>query len=138
MRLTTTATLGIAAVAVIGGCGVGNGQGDEKDAVRGSLSDLQELSRAGDAQTICRESFAPQLTRTIVAKSKSHSCVTVVRRELATPNETINVKGVQITGATNAMATVTEQTGKSSTLSLVKQGGKWRVRSITPPLTNQR
>jgi DNA-binding helix-hairpin-helix protein with protein kinase domain len=144
MRHIAKPVLLLAALAAIAGCGGssgggGSGQGGQGDevAIRGVMLNLQRYARAGNASAICTQIFAPQLSKSISATASSHSCVTEVKRQVATPQETITVKSVQISGPTNATTVVTEQNGRTSTLYMVKQGGKWRVRSIVPPLTQR-
>ena len=116
------------------GCGGDAQQADQTQsdqaAVRRVLSDLQAASRAGDGKRICEEIFTPKLAKSVSTSSVSGSCATEVRQKLFSPSSRITVKDVTISEPSDATATVAEANGNVSTVSLVKQGGRWRIRGV--------
>ena len=105
---------------------------DEENAVRFVLADLQAASRDGDGERICNEIFTPTLADSVTAASKTGSCAKEVEQELFTPQARIVVEDVEITAPGEAIATVTEQNGNTSEVSLLEQGGEWRVNGVQP------
>jgi hypothetical protein len=109
----------------------GSGQ-DEDAAVRAVIANLQQAARQGDGNRICTEIFTAKLADSVTASSKGGSCAKEVKSKLFSPKTTLTVETVDVTGPTDAKATVKENTGKTSNIFLVKQGGEWRVRSVLP------
>jgi hypothetical protein len=137
--LSTTRNLlaTLAAVVFIVGCGGSGPEGTEPDvtqenAVRFLLADLQAASRDGDGDRICNEIFTPALADSVTSASKTGSCAREVEQELFTPQTRIVVQDVEIESPTEATATVTEQNGNTSEVSLVEQSGEWRVNGVEP------
>ena len=129
----------IAVLAALAACGGGADQGgkaqqdkDDENAVRFVLSDLQAASRDGDADRICNRIFTAKLADSVTSAADSGSCAKEVKEKLFSPNERIVVEDVRVSDPANATATVTEQNGNRSKVSLVKQGGEWRIRSVQP------
>jgi hypothetical protein len=119
-----------------GGCGGGNASGDrqatdEKEVTR-VMSDLQTASRAGDGQRICGQIFTPKLANSVTKASKSGNCATEVKKKLFSPRVKITVEHVDVQNPANATATVKEAKGNRSSVFLVKQSGRWRIRSVQP------
>jgi len=118
------------------GCGRDSKQSDEKQrdqvAVRRVLSDLQAASRAGNGRRICDDIFTSKLAESISGSAPSGSCAKEVRDKLFSPRARITVKDISVSDPGNATATVTEANGNTSTVSLVKQGGRWRIRGVKP------
>jgi len=103
----------------------------DEGAILGTVDALQSASRRGDGAAICRELFTPRLARSIAAAAK-HSCAAEVRRTLFSPDTSISVqRDVRVTGA-RATAVIREQNGNVSTLSLRRDGGRWRIDAVTP------
>ena len=129
----------VAAAMVFGGCG-GDGGGDgptaaektaaDQDAVRQVLSDLQTASRAGDGDRICTQIFTPKLANSVTTSAKSGSCAKEVKAKLFSAKAALAVQNVDVTDPANATATVKEAIGNTSTVFLVKQSGRWRIRSV--------
>jgi hypothetical protein len=127
--------------AVLAGCG-GSETTQEptptQDAVQTSERDilntvdrLQEAGRRGDGVAICREVFTARLARSI-ARAAGRPCAPTVRRTLFSPDTSISVqRDVRVTGQ-RATAVIREQNGHVSTLVLRREGGRWRIDSITP------
>lgn len=130
-----TAVAALVLVAALAGCG-GDSASDEKEsdekAVRQVLTDLQNASRSGDGKRICTQIFTPKLADSVTQSASSGSCATEVKRKLFSPETKIAVEGVTVPDAANATATVKEQNGNRSTVFLVKQSGRWRVRAVQP------
>lgn len=135
-RLTVVcgAVLGLA----VGGCG---GDDDKKDsdstqtqetAVRTVLADLQQASVAGDGKRICTQIFTPKLADSVTKSAKSGSCAKEVRQKLFSPTTKLTVQNVNVTDPVNATATITEANGNVSNVFLVRQSGRWRIRSVQP------
>ena len=143
------ATKGLAAVAAVAvaaamaGCG-GGASSDQKTttgaaqvpkaaenaAVTQVLADLQSASRAGQGRLICTQIFTPKLANSVTAAAASGSCAKEVKKKLFSRKAQIVVQNVAVPNAANATATVKEANGNVSTVFLVKQSGRWRIRSI--------
>lgn len=138
---------GLAALAVLtaalAGCGSGS-NADKKPAVAPAntaadstavkqvMSDLQTASRAGDGKRICTQVFTPKLTNSVTMSAKSGSCAKEVKKKLFSPKALITVQNIDVPNAANATATIKEANGNISTVFLVKQSGRWRIRSVQP------
>jgi hypothetical protein len=134
-RGSVVALLGVLGALAVGGCGGSdddaNAQraGDETS-VRRVLSDLQAAAVAGDGKQICAEIFTPKLATSVTTSATSGSCAKEVRRNLFSPTTKLTVQTVTVADAANATAKVKEASGKASTVYLVRQSGRWRIRSI--------
>jgi hypothetical protein len=147
MRDTRARMSGLAAAAVVAaalaGCG-GGSSGDQKPAgdtsskvdngaaVKQVISDLQAASRAGDGQRICTQIFTPKLADSVTTSARSGSCAKEVKKKLFSPKSLITLQNVDVPNAANATATIKEANGNTSTVFLVKQSGRWRIRSVQP------
>lgn len=123
------AVMAVAVVATRGNSG--NGSSD-RDAVEQVMTDLQTASREGDGQRICDQIFTPKLSNSVTKSSTSGSCATEVKAKLFSPDAQIEVQNIAVPDEANATATVKEANGNTSTVFLVKQSGRWRIRSVTP------
>lgn len=129
----------LALIALVG-CGGTSGEGDssegqggdEESSVRFVVADLQAASRDGDGDRICNQIFTPKLADSVTSASKSGSCAKEVKENLFDPRERLVVEDVEVVDPTTATAIVKESNGKTSKVSLVKQGGEWRIRSVAP------
>ena len=124
---------------LLGGCG-----GDEpaasdasaskvtvdRAAVRQVMSDLQTASRAGDGKRICTQIFTPKLADSVTTSAASGSCAREVRHKLFSRRAGLAVQSIIVSDPANATATVKEASGNTSTVFLVKQSGRWRIRSV--------
>jgi hypothetical protein len=129
----------ITAAAMLSGCGGGDAPAGKtavnptaaaQVAVRQVLADLQTASRVGDGKRICGQIFTPKLADSVTKSAKSGSCATEVKAKLFSKNADIAVENVDVSNAVNASATITETSGNTSTVFLVKQSGRWRIRSV--------
>ena len=149
MRGTRPGRIGLAAIAVttaavaLAGCGGDSGAkktpaGDaatktaDNTAVKQVMADLQTASRAGDGKRICTQIFTPKLANSVTTSAKSGSCAKEVKKKLFSPEAEIAVQNVDVPHPSNATATIKEANGNTSTVFLVKQSGRWRIRGVGP------
>jgi Domain of unknown function (DUF4878) len=123
----------VVAVVLVGrGSGSDGNAASDQDAVRQVMTDLQTASRDGDGERICNQIFTPKLSNAITKSSASGSCAAEVKANLFSPKTTIEIENVEVPDESNATVTVKETNGNTSTVFLVKQSGRWRIRSVTP------
>jgi hypothetical protein len=103
----------------------------DRTAIRAVMSDLQASTAASDGKHICQQIFTPKLTASVKRSAKGGNCSHEVQRSLS-PTSKLAVTAVSLTDAANGTATITESSGAVSRVFLVKQGGRWRIRSIQP------
>ena len=130
----------LAALAValpLAGCGGGGGDNEGKNAKNFSgeqkqvaqvIDDLVAASRDGDATKICTEIFTPSLAKVVGARSKT-TCKAAVQKQLVNPKEDITITALTVK-TPNGLATVREQNGNATRLTLLKESGKWRINGI--------
>jgi hypothetical protein len=140
-RLTQLAALA-ALTAALAGCGGASGGGGAKPAsaattkatedtaVKQVMADLQTASRAGDGRRICTQIFTPKLANAVTTAAKSGSCAKEVKKKLFSRKAEIAVQNVDVPNTANASAVIKEANGNTSTVFLVKQSGRWRIRSV--------
>ncbi|MGH2941962.1 MAG: hypothetical protein ACRDLN_04220 [Solirubrobacteraceae bacterium] len=136
-RGSLVALLAICGALAVGGCGDSDDDTTGRPAavetsVRAVLSDLQAAAVAGDGKRICTEIFTPKLAKSVTTSAKSGSCAEEVRRNLFSPTTRLTVQGVTVADDANANAKVKEASGAVSTVFLVRQSGRWRIRSVQP------
>jgi hypothetical protein len=135
-----TSTAAVAATVALSGCGGGSSgdkpagdtssKSDDSTAVKQVMSDLQEASRTGDGKRICAQIFTPKLADSVTQSAASGSCAKEVKKKLFSPEAEIAVQNVDVPNPSNATATIKESNGNTSTVFLVKQSGRWRIRSV--------
>jgi len=134
-----TVRLGIAAVVVAtaAGCG-GSDQSKPAPSVSGeqrgvlaTVDALQAASRHDDARRICTQLFTKSLAASI-RKSSKRSCEAEVHETLTSPDAQLSVARRITVKGSRATATVHEETGKVSTVTFVRDGGRWRIERVTP------
>jgi hypothetical protein len=148
MRGTRQRLTGLAALAVVtaalAGCGSGSSDTGSKKtpavdpankaadntAVKQVMADLQTASRAGDGKRICTQIFTPKLANSVTTSAKSGSCAKEVKKKLFSRKAQIAVQNVDVPNAANATAVIKEANGNTSNVFLVKQSGRWRIRSV--------
>ena len=146
MRGTRQRLSGLAAVAVLAAAiaGCGSGSSDSKKtpavdpadkaadntAVKQVMADLQIASRAGDGKRICTQIFTPKLANSVTTSATSGSCAKEVKQKLFSRKSKITVQNVDLPNAANATAVIKEANGNTSNVFLVKQSGRWRIRSV--------
>jgi hypothetical protein len=134
-RGSLLALLAMVGILAVGGCGGSDDEGTSKPtgdeaSVRRVLSDLQTAAVAGDGKRICTQIFTPKLAQSVAASSKSGSCAEEVRRNLFSPTTRLTVQSVRVADEATATATVEEASRTTSTVFLVRQSGRWRIRSV--------
>jgi hypothetical protein len=134
-----SAVLAVVGLLAAGLAGCGGSNGGQQDAratdtaaVRNVLSQLQQASRAGDGDRICTQIFTPKLADSVTRAANSGSCAEEVRANVFSPSARLTVEDVTVNDPANATATVKEANGNRSTVFLVKQSGRWRIRSVQP------
>ncbi|MEA2332938.1 MAG: hypothetical protein QOH58_3076 [Thermoleophilaceae bacterium] len=132
-RIGLAATLAIAAIS-LAGCGLGGDDegSSDREAVEQVMSDLETASREGDGERICGQIFTPKLADSVTTAATSGSCAAEVKDKLFSPDAKIDVQNIDVPDDANATATVKEANGNTSTIFLVKQSGRWRIRSVAP------
>jgi hypothetical protein len=108
----------------------------EQHEVAQAISNLQSDTRAGDQQKVCENDLAgPVVTRLSTAPG---GCKQAVKGQLAEiDNFDVTVESVQITGsgskrtATAQVKSVYNGKKRVRTVSLVFEGGKWKILSVT-------
>ena len=135
--MKTTGAWIVAGIVALGAAGCGGSDDKRQDpaaadraAVTRVLGQLQEASRAGDGNRICSQIFTPKLADSVTRAARSGSCAIEVREKLFSPRTRLTVQDVTVTDPANATATVKEANGNTSTVFLVKQSGRWRIRSV--------
>lgn len=126
--------------AALAGCGGSSGdkkatgntstKAQDETAVKQVLADLQTASREGDGTRICTQIFTPKLADSVTKSAKSGSCAKEVRHKLFSRKARITVENVDVPNTANATATIKEANGNVSNVFLVKQSGRWRIRSV--------
>ena len=138
-----TAAAIVATTVALAGCGGGSSgadkpagdtstKSDDTAAVKQVMSDLQAASRAGDGKRICAQIFTPKLADSVTESAASGSCAKEVKKKLFSREAKITVQNVDVPNPSNATATIKEANGNTSTVFLVKQSGRWRIRSVQP------
>lgn len=123
----------VVAVVLVGrGSGSDDNAASDQAAVRQVMTDLQTASRDGDGERICNQIFTPKLSDAITRSSASGSCAAEVKANLFSPKTTLEVENVEVPDESNATVTIKEANGNTSAVFLVKQSGRWRIRSVTP------
>jgi hypothetical protein len=143
MRRLVLAVSTVAVAAITGACGGSDAKekattskparaaSSQQRSVVATIDELQQAAQHGNAGRICGEIFTQKLAQSIKAAAK-RSCATEVRERLLTPRERISVgRDIRVNGD-HATAVIREQNGNTSTLFLVKQGGRWKIERLRP------
>src|SRR5215208_605297 len=125
-RVSISCFLALALAGPLGGCGGTNERqparqeppvppiAPQQRAVLRTIDDLQTASRRSDGGRICSQLFTPRLAQSVKAERR-RPCPKAVG-EVLPPKSTFSVRqGIRITGA-RAMATIVDQSGKTSAL----------------------
>ena len=136
LRLTLLTT-----VAALAGCG-GSGEAprsasEPSAAVRGdqrtilaTVDALQVASRKGDGESVCADLFTPALVKSVEAAA-NRSCAKEVRQRMFSRDAEISVsRDIQVAGDRGS-ASVREQNGNVSKLSMIKHNARWRIDRVT-------
>jgi hypothetical protein len=135
VRGSLLALLAMSATLASAGCGGSEDEGTaqrsaDETSVRKVLGELQAAAVAGDGKRICTQIFTPKLAHSVATSAKSGSCPEEVRRNLFSPTTKLTVQSVTVADHANATASVKEASSKTSTVFLVRQSGRWRIRSV--------
>jgi hypothetical protein len=100
----------------------------EEHSVAQTISNLQSDATAGEAKKICAEELSAAITARL--NTVPGGCTLAVKNQLAevdTPELTI--RSVQVSGTSASAQVKSTYAGRSriSKLSLVKEGGKWKI-----------
>jgi hypothetical protein len=129
------ATLLVLGVAACGSTVATSSFKGEQHEVAQTISNLQSDTRAGDQQKVCENDLAgPVVTRLSTAQG---GCKQAIKGQLAEiDNFDVTVESVQITGtgskrtATARVKSVYNGKSRVRTVSLVFEGGKWKILSV--------
>ena len=142
MQVGTLGLFALSIAAALAGCG---GDGEQKPTHRKpppaipteqrgvleTVDSLQGASRRGDGERICREIFTPKLAKSVAAAA-GRSCTKEVKAKLFSPKASLAVgQDIRIDGE-RAFASVVDQYGNVSKLSLLRQGRGWRIDAVKP------
>ena len=102
----------------------------EAHVVAQTISNLQADATAAEQKKIC----ANDLARSVVSRlGGTKGCETAIKSQLAEVDSLeLNVKSIAVTGATATANATSTYEGKTrpSKLSLLKEGGKWKVSGL--------
>jgi hypothetical protein len=101
----------------------------EAKAVAQAIANLQSNATAGEEQKICAEDLAAPIVTRLGGK---RGCETAIKDQLTEVDSfEVTVESVQVTGARATASVKSITSGKASlhTLTLVKEGGKWKTAS---------
>src|SRR4051794_19302808 len=114
-----------------GGNSAGDFQGEEQR-VASTVEDLQEAGSRGDQDAVCSTILAKALVDRLEARPGG--CRTVVDEALQdTDTSDLTVRGVQIDGnraTVRATTDVGSAPDETTTLQLVREGGRWKISSL--------
>jgi hypothetical protein len=124
--LTPLLALALGGCAAAGGTGVNTGdfKGDQK-AVAQKLSDLSDAARAKDGGRACS-----QILSHAVVDSLGSDCAQVMKDQFGDADSfKLDVKSIDVQGnrATARVTSDVNGTSRPTTLTLVREGGGWRV-----------
>jgi hypothetical protein len=109
-------------------------QGEQREVAK-AISNLQSHVTAAEAQKICSDDLASEVVKGLDAKG---GCKSRIKEQLAEIDSAdLSVVSIQLSGAgaqRAASATVRSVYGgktRSSTVSLLKQGGKWKISAVS-------
>jgi len=107
----------------------------EAHAIAQTISNLQADVTAGDEQKICKNDLSSSAVTRLggIGSSSGHGCEQVIKSQLAeVDNPELTLGSVQITGTKASARVQSIYSGKKrvSTLTLVKESGKWKVSAL--------
>jgi hypothetical protein len=127
-------TIIAAAVLTLAAAGCGGGKSAE-DQVRAKLNDFAQATAAKDYRRLCHDVLAKQLVQK--AEAAGLSCEVALKtglNDVQKPKvqiQKVTVKGDSATAVVHT--TAANQDASTDTLELARQGGDWRVSSVTSP-----
>jgi hypothetical protein len=121
----------LALAGVFGGCGetasTGSFQG-ESHAVAQAIADFQSNVTARDQQKLCQNNLAAAVTARLTRAGGS--CQAALKNQLLQIDATgLTIKSISVNGKTATARVKSTYSGKTreSTLTLVKEGGRWKI-----------
>jgi hypothetical protein len=127
--------LTIIAAAVLTLAAAGCGGQSAEDQVRAKLNDFAQATAAKDYRRLCHDVLAKQLVQR--AEAAGLSCEVALKtglNDVQKPKvqiQKVTVKGDSATAVVHT--TAANQDASTDTLELARQGGDWRVSSVTSP-----
>jgi hypothetical protein len=109
-----------------------SGLAGEAKAAGETVKDLQSNATAGEAKKICQDDLADAVVKRLAGASGG--CQEAIKKQLAEIDSVeLTVESIQVNGATATAHVKSVYSGKKrlSTMSLVKEGGKWRISSFS-------
>jgi hypothetical protein len=106
-------------------------QGEAKAAAE-TVKDLQSNATAGESKKICQKDLASARVERLAGASGG--CQEVIKKQLAEIlSVELTVESVQVSGASATAHVKSVYSGKKkiSTITLVKEGGKWKISSFS-------
>ena len=104
----------------------------EAKAAGETVKDLQSNATAGEAKKICQDDLAAAVVKRLAGASGG--CQEAVKKQLTEIDSVeLTVESMQVTGATATARVKSVYSGKKkiSTMSLVKEGDKWKISSFS-------
>jgi hypothetical protein len=127
--------LTIFAATVVTVAAAGCGRQSAEDQVRAKLDDFAQATAAKDYRRLCNDVLAKQLVQR--ARAAGLTCEVALETGLkGVQNPKVEVRKVTVRGdsATAVVhTTAANQDASTDTLQLARQGGEWRVSSVTSP-----
>jgi hypothetical protein len=130
-RLLAGAAGALALAGALGGCGetasTGSFQG-ESHAVAQAIADFQSNVTAREQKKLCQNNLAAAVTARLTRAAGS--CQAALKNQLLQIDATgLTIKSISVNGKTATARVKSTYSGKTreSTLTLVKEGGRWRI-----------
>lgn len=104
----------------------------EAKAAGETVKDFQSNVTSGEAKKICQNDLASAVVKRLA--SASGGCQEVIKKQLAEVDSVeLSVESMQVTGTTAIAHVKSVYSGKKkvSTMSLVKEGRKWKISSFS-------
>ncbi len=104
----------------------------EAKAAAETVKDLQSNATAGEAKKICQDDLASAVVKRL--EGANGGCQEAIKKQLAEIDSVeLTVESVQVTGASALAHVKSIYSGKKklSTMSLVKEGKKWKISSFS-------
>lgn len=133
--LTLLAALGCATA--LSACGeavsTSSFSGESKQVAQ-TLSDFQKDATAGDEEKLCQRDLAATLTSPLKKAGGAGGCQAALKEQLRQIDAlNLSVQKISVTGTTAQAQVKSTWSGKSrlSTLSLVKEGARWKIAGVS-------
>jgi copper chaperone CopZ len=107
-------------------------KGEQHEAVQ-AISNLQSDATAADQKKICADDLAAAIVTKLNKLGGAGGCEAAIKNQLAEVDSLeVNIQSVKITGASASASVTSIYSGKKRlhSVSLVKEGGKWKVSGL--------